>query len=229
MARLEEATTLVFTERDYLDACSNIYGVLKNYLKPVDKVVDLGCALGWFGRKFLEMGSEVVFIDGRAENLAVINKELPNSETILLDVEGDFPDIKADLVICAGLIYHTGTPRLLLEKIAKMADNIIIETRSLDHDGVMVVYFGENTVPYHSSFTGGSCAPSPGWFDKNLKEVGFSVVRDISHGDANVNYPDLCTSYDWKIQRTCGWRRDERSLRKLYIASKSLETSVFQL
>lgn len=227
----------VFTEKDYSEHYDKVFSVLMRYIDPEMaskwQVIDLGCGLGGFGRKFLEMGPDVVFIDGRSENIADLRADLPGAKTFILDVEKDpFPEqIKGvDLVLCMGLIYHTKTPKLVLEKIAGISDNVCVETNCLDHDGVALIHFEESTEPRQFSLSGGACRPSPKWVEETLKEVGFSFVKDISHKDANTEprpgFPG--NIYDWEFQRTCGWRRNECSLRKLFIASKSIEESIFQ-
>lgn len=226
----------VFIENGYSERYDRVFSVLIRYINPemVSKwqIMDLGCGLGGFGRKFLEVGGNVVFSDGRSENIADLRADLPDAKTFIMDVEKDpFPEeIKGvDLVLCMGLIYHTKIPKVVLEKIAGISDNVCIETNCLDHDGVALIHFEESTEPHQFSLSGGACRPSPKWVEDTLKEVGFSFVKDISHKDANTEPRPHSPGaiYDWEFQRTCGWRRNECSLRKLFIASKSIEESIF--
>ena len=228
----------VFTENGYLERYTRVFSLLMRYINPHRvrewQIIDLGCGLGGFGRKFLEMGGDVVFIDGRSENIADLKADLPDARAFVMDVENDsFPEeIKhVDLVLCMGLLYHTKSPKVVLEKIAGISDNVCVETRCLDHDGVALIYFEESTEARSYSLSGGACSPSPKWVKETLKEVRFSFVKDISHKDANTEPgPGFSGNvYDWEFQRTCGWRRNECSLRKLFVASKSIEESIFQL
>jgi hypothetical protein len=58
---------------------------------------------------------------------------------------------------------------------------------------------------------------------------GYSLIEDKSNTSFNVptgeGYSGLV--YDWEYERTCGWRRNECSLRRIWIASKSKETTIF--
>jgi len=196
------------------------------------KVIDLGCGLGGFGRKFLEMGADVVFIDGRADNIAELKADLPNAKAFVMDIERDpWPDgiEEADLLLCMGLIYHTADPKAVFEKTARISDNICVETNCLDHDGVALISFQESNEPRQFSLSGNACRPSPKWLENALKDKGFPLVKDISHKDANREpQPGLPGEvFDWEFQRTCGWRRNECSLRKMFIASKTGERGIF--
>lgn len=220
----------VFQEPGYQRRYDRIYSVMTRYFNDADmagkKVVDLGCGLGGFGRKFLDLGAEVVFLDGREENITDLSAELPDATALVMDVENDtFPAeaMDADLVLCMGLIYHTSDPVSVIRKIAGITDNMFLETNCLDHDGHALVWFTESTEPRQFSLTGNACRPSPGWVSAAIEEADFDVVRDISHKDADQEprdgYPGEL--FSWEFQRSCGWRRNECSLRRLFLATSN--------
>lgn len=218
----------VFEEKGYRNHYTNLIAMMKNHLR-LDrlrgrKVIDLACGYGWWGQSLLEHGADVVFIDGREENLAAVRKEVPGAVTHVMNVEKDpFPIPNADLILCMGLIYHIADPRALFDKMIKVSDRVFIDTTCLDHDGEFIVYHSETTGAREFSLTGRACRPSPKWIMRQLREAGYTRVEDISNAignrDPQPGFPGLL--YDWEYRRTCGWRRDERTLRRMFLASKA--------
>lgn len=218
----------VFEEKGYRDHYVNLIAMMKNHLQLANlrgrKVVDLACGYGWWGQALLDYGADVVFMDGREENLTAVRKEIPDATTYVMDVEHDlFPIPKADLILCMGLIYHIANPRALFDKMAKISDRVFIDTTCLDHDGEFIVYHSETTSAREFSLTGSACRPSPKWVMSQLREAGYTKVEDISDAignrDPQPGFPGLI--YNWEYRRTCGWRRDERTLRRMFLASKT--------
>jgi len=163
-------------------------------------------------------------VDGRKENLAAVREQVPNAATHLMNVETDpFPLARVDLILCMGLIYHIADPRSLFEKMASVTDQVFVETTCLDHDGEFIVFHNESTDARQFSLTGSACRPSPKWVMRHLREAGFTRVEDISDSIGNrppsEGFPGVL--YDWKFERTCGWRRAEHTLRRMFAASKA--------
>lgn len=186
-------------------------------------VIDLACGYGWWGQALLPYGCNVVFIDGRQENLDAVRAQVPNATTHLMNVETDpFPIARADLILCMGIVYHIADPRALFDKMAKVADTAFVETTCLDHDGEFIVFHDESTAARQFSLTGHACRPSPKWVMRELKGAGFNRIEDISDPVGNrtpqPGFPGVL--YDWSYQRTCGWRRDECTLRRMFVASR---------
>lgn len=188
------------------------------------KVIDLACGYGWWGQSLMDHGAEGLFIDGRPENLHRVRTSMPRAVTHLMNLETDpFPVSRVDLVLCMGILYHLGDPKALIEKLAAITDRVFVDTTVMDHDGDFIVFHDEDNDVRQFSVTGKACRPSPGWVINRLREAGFEHVRDISHADMNSE-PGPGKSgliYDWEFRRTCGWRRGECTLRKMYLASKS--------
>jgi SAM-dependent methyltransferase len=218
----------VFEAKGYRDHYANLTAMMKKNLRLERlrgrKVIDLACGYGWWGQSLLEYGCEVVFLDGREENLAAVREQVPNAATYLMNVETDpFPVPRADLILCMGLIYHIADPRSLFDKMAAVSDQVFVETTCLDHDGEFIVYHNESTDARQFSLTGSACRPSPKWVMRQLREAGFAHVEDVSDAIGNRSpqpgFPGLV--YDWKFERTCGWRRGEQTLRRMFVASKA--------
>jgi SAM-dependent methyltransferase len=216
----------VFEQPGYMEHYKNLLKMIKVHIDPQDfedrTVLDLGCGYGFYGLEFLNEGANVIFADARYDNLNKIKTSHPHAITWTVDIEQTYSFPSVSLILCMGLLYHLGKPRECLEKIALATDLVIIDCTVADHDGNFIVYFEEDTAPNHFSFNGKACRPSPTWIKDNLKEVGFKEVWDISSAVGNrapqKGYPGLL--YDWKYERTCGWRRNEYTLRKMFIASK---------
>lgn len=186
-------------------------------------IVDLGCGHGWSGQAFQQYGAEVMYVDGREEHLAEVRRRNPTAWTVWADIEHDELPCYVELVLCLGLIYHIADPAALFRKLAKITDRVVIETTALDHDGECIVFLDEPSTVKQYSITGRACRPSPGWVVRELKAAGFEHVRDLSEGRLNSNpfQGGSGALYDWSFRRTCGWRRGEFTLRKLYIATKN--------
>lgn len=225
----------VFLEDGYTMRYENLMKVMTKHIdaKRIKgaSVLDFACGAGGFGVRFEELGANVVFIDGRESNLDLVRQANKDAKTYLWNLEKDqnAPFAKADLALCMGLIYHTGDPVSVLGRIAKHSDDIFVETTVLDHDGKIIVFYSEDMEPKQFSVTGSACRPSPGWVSEALTQCGFVAVKEILDGAANlkpgVGFPGCL--YDWKFERTCGWRRDECALKRLYIASKKPAQSIF--
>jgi len=217
----------VFEEPGYRDHYGNLTAMMKNHLHldrlRGKKVIDLGCGYGWWGQSLIEHCNEVVFIDGRKKNLAGLRKEMPFAVGYLMNVEADqFPIKRADLILCMGLIYHISNPRALFDKMIKVAPRVFIDTTCMDHDGEFIVYHSEGSAGSQYSLTGSACRPSPNWVMGQLREAGYEHVHDISDPIGNRppgdGFPGLI--YDWDYRRTCGWRRGECTLRRMFMATR---------
>jgi SAM-dependent methyltransferase len=217
----------VFEAKGYRDHYANLTAMMKRHIRldrlKGRRIIDLACGYGWWGQSLLEYGCDVIFIDGRKENLEAVQNQVPNAKTCVMDVETDeFPAPRVDLILCMSLIYHIADPRRLFEKMALVTDQVFVETTCLDHDGEFIVYHSESTEARQFSLTGSACRPSPKWVIRNLKEAGFTRVIDVSDSIGNREpqdgFPGLL--YDWQYERTCGWRRAEHTLRRMFAASK---------
>jgi 2-polyprenyl-3-methyl-5-hydroxy-6-metoxy-1,4-benzoquinol methylase len=100
--------------RERRDAIMGIASLL-----DYDTVLDLGCLKGSFSFEFAKLGKQVVGVDIRQKSID--EAELKKKE-LGLDVSfkvGDALDVKeyADLVLCAGILYHLANPFKLIEQM----------------------------------------------------------------------------------------------------------------
>ena len=98
----------------------------KNILKLLEKVsgkkvLDIGCANGYLGKKVLDKGNYVVGVD--ISEKAVKNAEKILNKVLVLDVENEkfpFKEDTFDIIICSEVIEHLFEPNEFLKKIHKL-------------------------------------------------------------------------------------------------------------
>jgi 2-polyprenyl-3-methyl-5-hydroxy-6-metoxy-1,4-benzoquinol methylase len=104
-------------------------------------IVDLGCNEGAFTAEFARLGAaRVVGIEARRTNYErceLLRKLLnrPNLEFILGDVKDELPrlEIKPDIVLLSGLLYHLSDPYSMLAAVRKTdPDVVLIDTHIAD-------------------------------------------------------------------------------------------------
>lgn len=182
------------------------------------RVLDLGCGWGGFGKKAAAMGAQVLFVDGRPENLAVAKEAGPEHTYLQMDITKPYwepPPV--DVSLCLGVLYHVGDPGALLRKAA-CAPVLAVETISLDHDGEFLVKLDEDPAQVDYSLNGGACRPSPGWIVNQLEKLGYTKIVDLLLPTIPATNDWAGAIWDWDYERTCGWRRNEHQLRKLFLA-----------
>jgi SAM-dependent methyltransferase len=188
------------------------------------KVIDLACGHGWWGEALRRHGADVIFIDGREDNLATVRKRNPGAAAHLMNAETDiFPVSHADIVLCMGLIYHIEDPASLFAKIAAITERVFVETICLDQVGANIVYADVATDTAEASLRGKGCRPTPRWVTRELRRAGFTEIADISDASGNrpatPSLPGLL--YRWDYENTCGWRRNDCTLRRMFMASRA--------
>jgi SAM-dependent methyltransferase len=186
------------------------------------RVVDLACGYGFWGKQLLDYKPLMIYIDGRQEHLDTLKQEQPDALTYCMNLEEIDLEFHADIVLCMGIIYHIADPRRLFDQIARTTGVVFVDTTVCDNDKEVIYHLSENNQAQGFSVTGNACRPSPRWVENNLRDAGFTHVFDISDARGNVPASPGMSGlmYDWKYERTCGWRRNEQTLRKMYMATK---------
>lgn len=109
-------------------AMQELYDQFEAYLKPGDKILDLGCGSGRDSRYFLSKGYDVVSVDGSKAmcNLAetYIGKKVRNITFEKLDYDNEFDAVWA----CASLVHVD---------IGKITDVLFRIQRSLKKKGIL--------------------------------------------------------------------------------------------
>lgn len=192
------------------------------------RIVDLACGYGFWGKQLLPYKPLVIYIDGRQAHLDKLKEEQPGAVTHCMNLEDAELDFHADIVLCMGILYHVPNPRRLINQIARTTSIVFVDTTVCDNDKEVIYYLAENTQAQGFSVSGEACRPSPRWVENNLREAGFTHVFDISDARGNIPASPGMSGlmYDWEYQRTCGWRRNEMTLRKMYMACKQFPNSL---
>lgn len=108
----------------------------------VRQVIDVGAGAGYFSEKLTILGLSVIALDGRAENVAEIANRFPQLRTGVIDLQQ--PDAlaafhDADMVFCAGLLYHLDNPVAALRNLGAVAARVmLIETQLIPDEGPLL-------------------------------------------------------------------------------------------
>jgi O-antigen chain-terminating methyltransferase len=124
--------------KDRLKQITHVYKTLESTLKRPLKVLDLGCAQGYFSLNLAKLGAEVDGIDNIHENIAVCNAlankyedykikfEMANIEDKLLHLSHQEYDLVLGLSVFHHIIYQHGS-----QSVKKLLDNITNQCGSL--------------------------------------------------------------------------------------------------
>lgn len=89
-------------------------------------LIDLGAGHGYFSKYATELGATCTAVEGRQENVKYIQKIIPSSTVILMDLEKDFPSGMYDIVMSMGLIYHLEDYISHLDKCLAICNEVFI-------------------------------------------------------------------------------------------------------
>lgn len=162
-------------------------------------VLELGCGHGDIGAFFAELGSTVLCLDGRLQNINLAKLKHRNVEGVSFqqfDLEHDFSEYgRFDILIDMGLLYHLREVDKHLSCCFATADEIVLETAVCDSgDPHLVLFRDEDVTVDEESLCGTGSRPSPFYIERMAEENGFHIVRCFS-ADLNAG-PQFC--YDWE-------------------------------
>uniref|UniRef100_A0A832H0W9 Class I SAM-dependent methyltransferase n=1 Tax=Oscillatoriales cyanobacterium SpSt-402 TaxID=2282168 RepID=A0A832H0W9_9CYAN len=148
-------------------------------------VLEVGAGVGDHTGFFLERNCQVVSVEARSENLAILRSRYPNLDVRRLDL--DCPTITFeqpfDIVYCYGLLYHLKEPATA---IAYMAQNcrgmLLLETCVSFGSGDHINLCEEIDNPTQS-FSGQGCRPTRSWVYNQLKQCFEYVYMPITQPD----------------------------------------------
>lgn len=163
--------------------------------------LDVGCGIGYFSAFLAESGLQVTGIDGRDENVLEARKRYPRIKFFTVDAEsiplGQFTP--ADLVLCAGLLYHLENPFRVIRNLQTLTGKLLIiegmctpgtrTTMELLDEGTSQDQ-GLNFVAFY---------PTESCLVKMLYRSGFPFVYSFDH---LPHHPLYCQSLTRKRQRT---------------------------
>jgi tRNA (mo5U34)-methyltransferase len=164
------------------------------------RVLDVGTWDGFFAIELERRGAEVVAIDIWDANAFWDNSAFQQFQFVLkvknskvtfkqMDVHDVNPDVlgKFDLVLCAGVLYHTRYPLVALEKLRSVTDGmLIVETVTMipafHRNSPMIMFFpgDENAIAENPNrawdLSGAATLP---WIYEALRSAGFARVEHV--------------------------------------------------
>jgi SAM-dependent methyltransferase len=177
-------------------------------------LLDVGAGVGHLAARLLELDCQVTCVDGRAENVAEIQRRLPNVRAEVADVEntdlstfGEF-----DAVFCYGLLYHVENPVMALRNMAKAAKELLLLETLVCDSYQPVMYLVEEPPTPNQALRGFGCRPSPSFIVLALKRLGFYVYaakEPPAHPCYHIRWRDSLRIWDNGL-----------SLRAVFVASR---------
>jgi len=211
-------------ERDVFDdtAALAINKARLHFLTTLDlpltgkRVLDAGCGVGHHTPFYSSKGCDVVGIDGRPENIAVMKELYPDVRGVVGDLQNtDLEQLGPfDVVHCFGLLYHLDSPIAGLRRLVSVCrEYLILETMVCDSKEPLMVLADEPTSA-NQALGGLGCRPSPSFVAMALDRLGFRHVYGTAHPPA---HPDFL--FEWR--NGIGTTRDGHNLRCMFVASRT--------
>ena len=158
------------------------WAAIRDHLPDLNgrRVLDLGCADGFFSIELARLGANVSAVDGAgrmvkrlrwaAKKLGVdVNARVGTVE----EISGSY-----DFILFIGVLYHLKNPLLGLERVAALADNMLIETTVAEGEEPYLWFKPPQEGVHHI----------PKWFptlsclEAMLRFVGYSDIRPLPYG-----------------------------------------------
>jgi hypothetical protein len=157
-------------------------------------VLEVGAGIGLLSPFFEERGCKLLSTEGRAENLAQLQRGSPSREVRQVDLEvpaqitalGHF-----DIVFCYGTLYHVSTPAETLQALGAVSDMILLETCVTPGTTLAINLLDEMRTP-NQAMSGTGCRPTRPWLMAELRNHWGNGYVTVSQPD----HPDYPT--DWR-------------------------------
>ncbi len=129
-------------------ALAHLLAIADEHIGHIDDLLDLGCGPGWFAARLSQAGRRVHGLDGRIELVEEARLRAPLASFEVFDFDAaamDAARLRADAVICFGLLYHLENPLRALRMCRAMARRVLLlELMTLPEDGAMARLVPEN-------------------------------------------------------------------------------------
>ena len=186
------------------------------------RVLDAGSGVGIFAQFFVKKKCDVICLDGREANIALLRKRFPRlkNKSFAINLEAD--DLLSfgtfDIVSCYELLYHLEKPELVLEKLGKICTEVLLlESCITDHPEPFNLWV-EETYAYNQALRGIGCRPTPSFVISALHQAGFSYIyfpkQPPEHKDFQFTY-----------KGDFSYKRNNHLIRQIFIASKKKLTN----
>jgi SAM-dependent methyltransferase len=180
------------------------------------RILDIGCGVGHLAARLAEMGSTVVCVDGRDQNIASLGARYPHLEAHVGNVESEPLSSfgRFHIVFSYGLLYHLENPIQSLRNMEAVCDEmLLLETIICDHQSAIVRVEDEST-DVNQALGGIAGRPTPHYVVLALNRVGFPYVY------APITPPDHEDfRFEWRNNLDCS--RDGHNLRCIFVASRT--------
>ena len=179
------------------------------------RVLDVGAGVGHFARMYADCGARVVAIEGRADNVRLLQERHPDVEAHVGDIQDASVDGlgRFDVVHCFGLLYHLDSPVAALRRLERVCDDVLLlETMICDAADALAVLVDESR-SVNQALAGLGCRPSPSFLALALNRVGFRFVYGAATPPA---HPDF--QFEWRNDLSVS--RDGSNLRCVFVASR---------
>jgi hypothetical protein len=182
-------------------------------------LLELGAGYGDIGAWFAALGAKVTCLEGRAENVKVIQERYAFMTAMQHDLNQGLPGTELyNIIIHLGVLYHLANPERALRDSCQRCEHLILETEVADSDDPKFVgIVREHAYIYDQALNGTGCRPSPAWVERILTEEGFEFRR-LEDGRCNWGLHE----YDWPLLNT---GRHQNGRRRMWFANKKQATS----
>jgi SAM-dependent methyltransferase len=185
------------------------------------KILEVGCGHGDIGAFFADLGSDVLCLDGRPQNInfaKLKHRKVKNIKFAQFNLENDFSQFgRFDLIINFGLIYHLRNVEGHLKACFAAADDIVVETVVCDStDPNKILFCPERKGIDEEALEGTGSRPSPFYIERLATENNFDFVRYFT---PDLNSAAHCC-YDWPHKNIDGPAEDLR-LRRFWSFKKA--------
>jgi len=177
-------------------------------------LLELGAGYGDIGGCFAALGAKVTCLEGRARNVAAIQRRFPGVAASQHDLNLGLPGTERyDVILHLGVLYHLSGPEQSLRDSCRRCDHLILETEVSDSDDPnFVCRVKEASYIYDQALDGAGCRPSPAHVERILTDEGFKFTRlddDRCNWELHV--------YDWPITNSKTYRS---GLRRMWFARR---------
>jgi SAM-dependent methyltransferase len=180
------------------------------------RILDIGCGVGHLAARLVEMGSTVVCVDGRDQNIASLRARYPHLEAHVGNVESEPLSRfgRFHIVFSYGLLYHLENPIQSLRNMEAVCDEmLLLETIICDHQSAIVRVEDEST-DVNQALGGIAGRPTPHYVVLALNRVGFPYVY------APITPPDN-EDFRFECRNNLDCSRDGHNLRCIFVASRT--------
>jgi predicted RNA methylase len=152
-------------------------------------LLELGCGCGDIGNEFSQLGTIVSCCDARKEKIEIVKKRYPEINTFLYDGDKEKIEIKYDIILHWGLLYHLHEIENHLENILKKCDILLLETE-ISNSTVDTHYIKTEEKGSDQAYNSIGIRPSQSYVEKIIKKNGFNylLIKDPILNTENHKY-----------------------------------------